>query len=54
MPTFDELTGILLDQELHSADSTTLFTSTRRAQAVNDGQAEFAIGGGGGSVIIND
>lgn len=41
MATFDQLTGILLDQELGSEDSTTLFTSTRRAQAVNDGYAEF-------------
>ena len=41
MATFDQLTGILLDQELHSADSTTLFTSTRRSQAVNDAYAEF-------------
>lgn len=38
---FEQLTGIYLDQELHSADSTTLFTSTRRAQAINDGYAEF-------------
>lgn len=42
MPDFGQLTGILLDQELRSADSTVLFTSTRRAQAVNDGAAEFA------------
>lgn len=41
MPNFELLTGPLLDQELRSADSTTLFTSTRRAQAVNDGYAEF-------------
>lgn len=41
MATFDQLTGIYLDSELHSADSTVLFTSTRRAQAVNDGHAEF-------------
>ena len=41
MATFETLTGILLDQELHSADSTTLFTSTRRSQAVNDAYAEF-------------
>lgn len=41
MATFDDLTGHLLDRELHSADSTTLFTSTRRAQAVNDAYAEF-------------
>lgn len=42
MATFDQLTGIYLDTELHSADSTVLFTSTRRAQAINDGVAEFA------------
>jgi hypothetical protein len=42
MATFDQLIGILLDQELHSADTTVLFTSTRRAQAVNDGLCEFA------------
>lgn len=42
MATFDQLTGILLDQELHSADASVLFTSTRRAQAVNDGLCEFA------------
>lgn len=42
MPTFGVLTGILLDQELRSADSTTLFTTARREQAVNDGAAEFA------------
>ena len=41
MATFSDLTGHLLDTELHSADSTTLFTSTRRAQAVNDAYAEF-------------
>ncbi|HYE87700.1 MAG TPA: hypothetical protein VEA16_15160 [Vicinamibacterales bacterium] len=41
MPTFETLTGILLDQELRSADSTVLFTSTRRNQAVNDGYADF-------------
>jgi hypothetical protein len=42
MATFEVLTGIWLDQELHSADSTALFTTARRAQAVNDGVAEFA------------
>lgn len=42
MATFNDLTGALLDQELRSADSTVLFTSARRAQAVNDGAAEFA------------
>lgn len=42
MPTFEYLTGSALDQELRSADSTTLFTTARRNQAVNDGAAEFA------------
>lgn len=41
MATFELLTGNWLDQELGTADSTVLFTSTRRAQAVNDGYAEF-------------
>lgn len=41
MANFELLTGAWLDQELGSADSTTLFTSTRRAQAINDGVAEF-------------
>lgn len=36
------LTGLWLDQELHTDDSTILFTSTRRSQAINDGVAEFA------------
>lgn len=42
MPSFETLTGSLLDQELHSADSTTLFTTARRNAAVNDAYAEFA------------
>jgi hypothetical protein len=42
VPTFESLTGRLLDHELRSADSTVLFTSTRRAQAINDGLLEFA------------
>jgi hypothetical protein len=42
MATFDVLTGIWLDQELHSADSTALFTTARRNQAVNDAALEFA------------
>ena len=41
MPTFSDLTGALLDRELHSADSTTLFTTARREQAVNDAHQEF-------------
>jgi hypothetical protein len=40
--TFQLLTGAWLDQELHSADSTVLFTTARREQAVNDGAQEFA------------
>jgi hypothetical protein len=42
MPNFELLTGNWLDQELGTQDSTVLFTSTRRAQAVNDGVSEFA------------
>lgn len=42
LSNFEDLYGRLLDQELHSADSTVLFTSTRRSQAVNDGSLEFA------------
>lgn len=42
MATFSDLTGTLLDRELGSADSTVLFTSARRAQAVNEGQQQFA------------
>ena len=41
MANFELLTGAWLDQELGSADSTTLFTTARRNQAVNDGHAEF-------------
>lgn len=39
---FDRLTGAALDLELNSNDSNTLYTSTRRQQAVNDAQQEFA------------
>jgi hypothetical protein len=42
MPIFEDLTGHFLDHELHSADSTVLFTSTRRARAINDGMEAFA------------
>lgn len=42
MPNFEELTGTYLDHELRSADSTTLFTTARRQQAINDGAREFA------------
>lgn len=42
MAIFEDLTGSLLDTELHSADSTVLFTSTRRARAINDGMEAFA------------
>lgn len=38
---FDALTGSALDLELNSADSTQLYTSTRRSQAINDGYEEF-------------
>lgn len=41
MPTFEQLWRTRLDVELNSV-STVLFTSTRRQQAVNDAQAEFA------------
>jgi hypothetical protein len=42
MPNFEQLSGSLLDHELHNEDSTVRFTSARRAQAVNDGIQEFA------------
>lgn len=42
MPTFNDLTGTMLDVELRSADSTVLFTTARRNAAVNEGAAEFA------------
>lgn len=42
MANFELLTSLWLDQELGTADSTVLFTSTRRSQGVNDGLAEFA------------
>lgn len=42
MANFGDLYGTYLDHELRSSDATVLFTSTRRAQAVNDGIAEFA------------
>jgi hypothetical protein len=42
VPNFEQMFGSLLDHELHNADSTVRFTSTRRAQAVNDGIQEFA------------
>ena len=41
MPTFSCLTTTLLDHELGSADSTTLFTSARRAAAIKLGEREF-------------
>ena len=37
MAQFSDLTGFRLDIELNSDDSTQLYTSTRRSQAVNDG-----------------
>jgi hypothetical protein len=39
---FSSLYGARLDEELGSADSTQLFTTTRRKAAVNLGQQEFA------------
>jgi hypothetical protein len=39
---FDEMYGERLNLELNSSDSNTLYTSTRRQQAVNDGVKEFA------------
>jgi hypothetical protein len=39
---FDDLYGRALDLELNSNDSNTLYTSTRRQQAINDGYQEFA------------
>lgn len=41
MATFEQLWRTRLDVELNSV-STVLFTSARRQQAINDGQAEFA------------
>lgn len=41
MATFGLLTKEWLHQEIRTDDSTVLFTSTRRNQAVNDGYAEF-------------
>lgn len=41
MATFEQLWRTRLDVELNSV-STVLFTSTRRQQAINDAQAEFA------------
>lgn len=38
---FGELTGFYLDAELRTDDSTVLFTSTRRSQAINDAYDEF-------------
>lgn len=42
MPNFSSLTGRLLDQELHSEDSTVLFTTAKRHNAINEGCREFA------------
>ncbi len=41
MPIFSSLAGSYLDRELGSADSTTLFTTQRRQQAIKDGEREF-------------
>ena len=42
MTQFSSLYSARLDEELHSADSTVLFTSARRKAAINKGQEEFA------------
>src|SRR3990167_4697465 len=42
MTQFSSLYTARLDEELHSADSTVLFTTARRKAAVNKGQIEFA------------
>ncbi len=42
MPNFEYLYGPALNLELNSSDSNTLYTSTRRQQATNDGFREFA------------
>lgn len=42
MPIFEDLYGPRLNLELKSSDSNTLFLSTRRQQAINDAQEEFA------------
>lgn len=42
MANFEQLTGTLLDHELHNTDSTVRFTTARRNAAVNEGMAEFA------------
>lgn len=42
MPNFEYLYGPALNLELNSSDSNTLYTSTRRQQAINDAQDEFA------------
>lgn len=39
---FSSLYSARLDEELHAADSTVLFTTARRKAAINKGQAEFA------------
>ena len=41
MPIFEDLTGNYLDRALHSADSTVLFTTGRRNDAVNEGMQQF-------------
>lgn len=42
MSQFSDLYGERLSVELNNADTTQLYTSTRRQQAINDGVAEFA------------
>jgi len=42
MPQFSSLYTTRLDRELGTDDSTTLFTTARRKQAINEGVSEFA------------
>ena len=42
MVQFSSLYGARLDRELHAADSTNLFTTARRQNAVNEAQEEWA------------
>jgi hypothetical protein len=42
MPIFSSLYGTRLDRELGTDDSTVLFTTARRKQAINEGLGEFA------------
>lgn len=42
MPTFEDLYKARLTRELNNSDTSNLFTSTRRQQAINDAVEEFA------------